>query len=31
MTKESQGQPEVRWAYEILGPAAAGLVLLAVG
>ncbi|MFJ1655185.1 PH domain-containing protein [Streptomyces sp. NPDC088337] len=30
MTKEGQGQPEVRWAYEILAPAAAGLVLLVV-
>ncbi|AVV47364.1 hypothetical protein C6376_08910 [Streptomyces sp. P3] len=30
MTKEGQGQPEVRWAYEILGPAAAGLMLLVV-
>ncbi|MFF4402483.1 PH domain-containing protein [Streptomyces sp. NPDC001480] len=30
MTKEGQGQPQVRWAYEILGPAAAGLVLLVV-
>ncbi|MGW5482039.1 PH domain-containing protein [Streptomyces sp. NPDC004008] len=30
MTKEGQGQPEVRWAYEILGPAAAGLVLMLV-
>lgn len=30
VTKEGQGQPEVRWAYEILGPAAAGLVLLVV-
>ncbi|MFJ8271703.1 PH domain-containing protein [Streptomyces sp. NPDC094154] len=30
MAKEGQGQPKVRWAYEILGPAAAGLVLIAV-
>ncbi|MFJ2563887.1 PH domain-containing protein [Streptomyces sp. NPDC087568] len=30
MAKEGQGQPKVRWAYEILGPAAAGLVLLVV-
>jgi hypothetical protein len=30
MTKEGQGRPEVRWAYEVLGPAAAGLVLLLV-
>jgi hypothetical protein len=30
MTKEGQGQPEVRWAYEIIGPAAVGLVTLVV-
>ncbi|MFF7903060.1 PH domain-containing protein [Streptomyces sp. NPDC088817] len=30
VTKKGQGRPEVRWAYEILGPAAAGLVLLVV-
>ncbi|MER7520070.1 PH domain-containing protein [Streptomyces sp. NPDC126499] len=27
---ETQGEPQIRWAYEILAPAAAGLVLLVV-
>ncbi|WFB09049.1 PH domain-containing protein [Streptomyces sp. LX-29] len=27
---EAQGEPEVRWAYEVLGPAGAGIVVLAV-
>lgn len=28
--ESAQGRPQIRWAYEILGPSAAGAVLLAV-
>ncbi|MEH0447926.1 hypothetical protein QA811_30835 [Streptomyces sp. B21-102] len=30
MTKQGEGRPEVRWAYEGIAPAAVGLVLLTV-